>query len=73
MNLSVANKIVCLGDLPLEVEDAPGSLAVDDEVGVEHHQALHSLPALEAVGVNIFRSIFGCLKYKQERFGSLML
>ena len=53
MNLSVANKIVCLCDLPLEVEDAPGALAVDDEVGVEHHQALDSLPALEAAGVNI--------------------
>ena len=47
MNLSVANKKVCLRDLSLEVEYAPGSLAVDDEVGVKHHQALDRLLALE--------------------------
>ena len=47
MNLSVANKKVCLRDLSLEVEYAPGSLAVDDKVGVKHHQALDRLLALE--------------------------
>ena len=47
VNLSVANKIICLCDLPLEVEDAPGPLSVDDKVGVEHHEALDSFPTLE--------------------------
>ena len=47
MNLSIANKKVCLRDLSLEVKDAPGSLAIDDEVGVKHHQTLHCLLALE--------------------------
>ena len=54
VNLSIANKIVRLCDLPLEVKDAPGPLAVDDEVGVEHYKALDSFPSLEKAWVNIF-------------------
>ena len=47
MDLTITNKKVCLCDLPLEVQDAPGPLAIDDQVSVQHHQTLDSLLTLE--------------------------